>query len=77
MANDAAAAPQAMVIPICQHCGEEFAGMGIFMWQVEGWLVISAYCPSCRVTLQTQMVPFSPPPDGTGEVIPPRRIHLS
>lgn len=47
-------------IPICPHCEGELAGMALFMWQLEGWLIISPYCPHCRVVLHTQAVPIPP-----------------
>jgi hypothetical protein len=47
-------------LPRCPHCGEDLAGMGLFMWQIQGWLIVSAYCPNleCRSVLQTQMLPL-------------------
>jgi hypothetical protein len=60
-----------VVLPLCSECGEEMPQMSLFMWHVEGWLIVSTYCPACRVILSTQTVPFAPPA-GSGE---PSRIH--
>jgi hypothetical protein len=57
-------------IPLCPHCGEELAGMGLYMWQVPGWLIVSSYCPGCHVTLSTQTVPIP-----TEEPADPSRIQ--
>lgn len=51
-----------IIFPRCPHCGEDLAGMGLFMWQVQGWLIVSPHCPNpdCRVVLHTQAVPVPP-----------------
>jgi hypothetical protein len=60
MASSPAGNLKAAPVPICPNCEGELAGVSIYMWQMENWLVISPYCPHCRVVLHTQVVPFVP-----------------
>jgi hypothetical protein len=61
--------PPAPLLPRCPHCGEDLAGMGLFMWRVQGWVIVAAYCPNveCRSVLQTQMMPVDEKPTIEGE----------
>ena len=61
--------------PRCPHCGTEFAGMGLFQWLVESWLILATYCPNCKKSLHFQVVPAQIVQPGAGGEEQPNPTH--